>query len=607
MSVGEIKQRVISVYSADITDQISKLGKIEDAEKKLAGTRKKGTDDAIKQLADLGHAMGTLGKIGSGIWSAYESSMEQAKLANASMGISIDNLAKASGGLQTRMELMNFAAKMSHSAFALSESQMITATKAIRELTREGYNQEEATKKVTDALLKLSGDSLKDLGIRVRENTTDAGKFNAIMDSLGGKAKQLHGETRTASEEMKAFGTTTTDAFDSIKSSIGRLVSAMGPLLKQVGWIVEKAAGALEHSAGSDGWDIILGATGASWVGDDIAKAKRAGQIANPAAAIASGWLGLNVPGAVNPAGDGIARTPTASGPTFDWGAVGRGFAEMTKNGLAQLKLAPESAHAIAKAIVEADLRQGNRFSKDNESSVSDLETWRSGESEKESAQFWGGLKNYVTDFEGVMTTAMTSIAGNAVSVMDGIPKGPTALEKMFGTLTDIDGYKVASSALTASVTAGYDAMVDGSQSFRKAFQTSIADSLKALGGKLSVAAIAETAEGLASLAIGPIGGVSAGHHFASAAMFSAGAVAAGVAAHSLGTSAMASSANASSSSGSSGGSSGRGSGGSGDNRPIIIVAGDDFTRKTDRMRAIDARRLIDQGLLQAGYTPGGE
>lgn len=62
-----------------------------------------------------------------------------------------------------------------------------------------------------------------------------------------------------------------------------------------------------------------------------------------------------------------------------------------------------------------------------------------------------------------------------------------------------------------------------------KAAARAISQTLKALGKEYAVKALGETAYGLASLALGPIGGVSAADHFAAAATFGLAALAAGV------------------------------------------------------------------------------
>lgn len=111
--------------------------------------------------------------------------------------------------------------------------------------------------------------------------------------------------------------------------------------------------------------------------------------------------------------------------------------------------------------------------------------------------------------------------------------KDQSFMESVFGKLGEVDLYKSAFDGLTGAVTAGYDAMVDGTMSFGAAFKKSIADALKALGGQMLVEALKETAYGIASLARYDYG--AAGLHFKSAAGFGLGAAAAGVVASGLG------------------------------------------------------------------------
>lgn len=66
-------------------------------------------------------------------------------------------------------------------------------------------------------------------------------------------------------------------------------------------------------------------------------------------------------------------------------------------------------------------------------------------------------------------------------------------------------------------------------KNFGQAVASGIQEALKALGRQFATQALGETAAGLASLALGPVGGVSAGAHFAAAAAFAAAALAAGV------------------------------------------------------------------------------
>lgn len=77
-----------------------------------------------------------------------------------------------------------------------------------------------------------------------------------------------------------------------------------------------------------------------------------------------------------------------------------------------------------------------------------------------------------------------------------------------------------------------YDNIEHGKKAFEgfgTAVKKGISEALKALGKQFAVQAIGEGAAGIASLALGPVGGISAAAHFAAAAGYGAAAVAAGV------------------------------------------------------------------------------
>jgi hypothetical protein len=185
-------------------------------------------------------------------------------------------------------------------------------------------------------------------------------------------------------------------------------------------------------------------------------------------------------------------------------------------------------------------------------------------------------------------------------------------LEKVFGKIDDFQQYKAVMdtaqatwNSLTAGVGAGYEAMVTGSQSFGKAFKHAMGDSLLASGKQMQIEAIKEGAMGVASLALGPIGGASAGQHFAAAALFEAGAIAAGVAAHELG---------AGGGTGSAGGKGGAGSVPSvaNSNAPApapttreVVIVDDPFAAPTTRQRANNIDRALRAAVGNSGTRKG--
>jgi hypothetical protein len=140
-------------------------------------------------------------------------------------------------------------------------------------------------------------------------------------------------------------------------------------------------------------------------------------------------------------------------------------------------------------------------------------------------------------------------------------------------------------------------AFVSGDKAKRASLRQTTHDILEALATQAYSRAIFETAEGLASLALGPIGGASAGLHFAAAGMFTAVGTGAALAARAVGTSSTGSAgAGAGGGSGistSTSGSGGFGSNGtrstpSQSNQPVIININTTFGDKVSIGRAVN-------------------
>ncbi|MDX2093803.1 MAG: hypothetical protein SFX73_38560 [Kofleriaceae bacterium] len=175
--------------------------------------------------------------------------------------------------------------------------------------------------------------------------------------------------------------------------------------------------------------------------------------------------------------------------------------------------------------------------------------------------------------------------------------EGPTLLDRLFGDVEAIDAQAAAIMALggawngvASGISAGYAALVDGTGSAAEAAKRAIADTLKAEGASMAVLAIKETGLGVASLALGPIGGASAAAHFKAAAVLAGGAVLAGAAASALGTSNSVAAAQARGSAPAS-----APSGGSAQTAPqtqVTIVTGDALSDDSPRMRRLKAERM---------------
>jgi hypothetical protein len=171
-------------------------------------------------------------------------------------------------------------------------------------------------------------------------------------------------------------------------------------------------------------------------------------------------------------------------------------------------------------------------------------------------------------------------------------------VETVFGSIDQISMTDAGLQALggtwdsvTGSVMAGFGAMIDGSASFGAAFKQALGAGLKAQAMELGVLALKETGLGIASLALGPLGGVSAGAHFKAAAVFAGAATLAGFSSHALGGGASAAAA-----SGARSYASGGGSGAANNNEPTrIIVYADAFAHDSERGKRAQAEKIVSR------------
>jgi hypothetical protein len=184
-------------------------------------------------------------------------------------------------------------------------------------------------------------------------------------------------------------------------------------------------------------------------------------------------------------------------------------------------------------------------------------------------------------------------------------------LESAFGPIEQFDVYKQGFEALGAAfdvfgnaVGASYRAIVTGQGGVGAAFKKMAADGMLAAGTASMVDGARELALGFGSLALGPLGGVSAAAHFKSAAMHAAVAAGAGLAARGLGAGSTPSAAKpgAGEQAGGGGSSGGGGGGGSSGDRalaPIVVVVGDQFGMLSNRQQSLYAQEAVDRAVRE--------
>lgn len=612
MGLLDIRQTVLTEYRADTKQMKAALKDLSGEEKKLAEQRladaerqNKSIEESNKRWATAGKVIGAVGAAAGIAYVSLKAHAQESRLAAAAAGADIDRLAKASGGLQTRMQLLEFAAKAQHGAFKLNNEQMETAQKAIRALTQAGYDQAEVTQKVTDAIVKLEGDGLKDFGIRVRESKTDTEKFTAVMDALAGSAGAVDESGNAAGESIARAGVKFEDAFDSIKVSIGSMVAEMGPLIEAAAELAGVAAKLTNKIA--QGWS-HLGAMGATALGDRDALKKY-----NLTWDEQAGDYYLN---------SGLDQYRRHGGTTLGYafgqasGNLGRQGAGELLGGFQQLGAdllgMGRGALGAAGNVRFSSRRGGSKgaAAPDPFAGYSDFQ----GFGEIAGTGLDDRLSQGKADFAAF--TAAAAAAGDAMrekaAGIDRInlafadaqqalleyeaKQQQTFLEGTFGKLEDFNLYANAFQTLTGAVGSSLEAWITGSKGAGDAFKEFLADAVKGLAVQMGIEALKHGAYAIGSAAFGNFAGAAT--HAKAALAFAGGSALAAVAARELGQSTGQWAGPAGGGAAAAAPSVRGSSAGSGSSEPTrIIVYADAFAEDSERGRREQAKKIVKRAM----------
>lgn len=616
MALSDLTRRVITRFEA-VTDGLEAgAAKVNDAVSKVgsgAVSMGEGFAEGVKSgteaLAKLNLAMDGINKVVDFAKESFKVYADDLRLQAAAGAADIEKLSEATNGLANEHELLTFAAKAQHGMFQLNQEQMETVEQAMLRLTRAGFDQQDVTDKLTNAVVSLKTKGLDKLGIAVKDGTTDTEKFNNIMDALAKKANASDTATASAGESVQKMGVQWHDALEMLKKSIGELIVSLQPLLEMMATAIEYGAKSKQYIPGGGS-----GLTGApAFLGNKGAEALRNLQISQSQKQTDS--LLANLDADNRPTDEDAAASGFGSFVASANGALNQlvtadpwsQTADVIGAHLTAAKKKYDTALERAKAMNEARKKLSDEVAK---STTDDLVKQLGDQVDTSVSGSLGGYSAVMNQGMGVSSdiTSTMLVASRVQQQAAGYKayndkQTKSFLEGMFGKLEEFNAYKEAFGMISGAATTAFNAMVDGNQSAGEAVKHFIADQLKALGGRMLVRGLEEVAEGIASLASYQYPAAAA--HFESAAAFGAGAAIAGIAANSIGTSASAASsagsASASAPSAGTGGASSSSSSGTGP-PPAIIVYGDSFSDGDFRSRQIKAKKMV---ALALGSTTG--
>jgi hypothetical protein len=612
MALFDTTAQVITVFKADTADMKAGLKELKGHEKDLlkaqidaAEARNKTYSDWIKDLGNVNQALELVGKAVQFGKEAFKAYSEGLRMSAAAGFTNIEALKKASLGMRTEHELMTFAAQTQHGVIKASQADMELAQKAMVGLTRAGFDQEDVTKKITEAMIKLNVGALDDFGIKIKEGKTPLETYSNLMKALSDEAKGVDPAFRSNAEGVEAFGVTIQDSLTRMKQSLGELVVAMEPLLTKLAQAVEKVTYLVDKIPGMSGGPL-----------DFLPEELRGTLFSGALDLLPQGEKTRAIPFSswTNQYGD-ASKVPQAPGPaTFDAGTFATFMAgvigELEKKGKAggsgglnpggydKLNIGRDTAGPMlgfSTAIGSAaDYRQYDSFGFEDTGGA-----FIKAEGERLSAEELERTKKLTEDW--------------AANLEKYRQQEKSLLESMIGPVSEFDvyaeGFKMLGETMQVAGGAWSNALKEigtSTDSLGKIAKKAFGTIVQGIGEKLAAQSASHLVEALANTVL--LNPVEAGKHYAAAGIYGAGAIAAFATAKAMGAGGGAQPAKPSG--GAAAGGAGGGSGYAGDpngryvkqEQPKIFVIGQSFGRSSVRERAREARETVSYAM---GYVGG--
>ncbi len=586
MALGTIKQNILIDVEADTDDAVSNLKKL----KRETDSAMSGVMASIKEaISSVGALDGTFARLKSGLGEAMgivskfsgalRGYAEDQKLAANTASFDIGRISAAMKGLKTETEIMTQVSQLNRGEQKLTQQQMELVTTAIAGFEKQGLEAGKAVDIVRQAVVQLSTDGLKEMGINVDKTGLDMNRqadrgelLKRVLDSLTVSSRDFANAQLTAGEQAVKAAVKMEDAIDRLQRNARRGAAEAASFIDKASQaFVEQAGGGLAGQI-QDNNDQLYRPSQvyANWQTQGTNLGWQAGvdQLKRQFGDTVGGFRGL---------GGDIGSAFAGAGPVnSNTGSRSAGAVRTVQQALAQLSnaLAADVGGATGQLSTSLGAAAGgnadifgadvtNRFFQEESSRRYSAQDMVNAETQARIEQQRALAESIIG------TTSATDIAAQA-----------------FGTFSSAAGDAFLN-AMTGAESFG--------TGMKKAFGQAVAGASK----MMFVSGIQEAALGLASLALGPLGGVSAAMHFKAAAAFGAGAVVAGAIAGQLGVGGSGASGGASFGGGGASQAAPISTGGASASAPAtntVMIIGDPFDTETNsRRRQANAKRIVER------------
>lgn len=483
----------------------------------------------------LGGIQSGLALIGQGLDMAkFSGQMKQLETVTNLSSEAMNRLKDAVDGSLTKMQIMQLAARGMNSDLNLSTDEMEQLFKAADNLADKGIG--ETTSNVEALMTALKGNTrhLRELGIVIDETTLKSKGMAAIWDRIFGIAGEELSESSVA-KEADRMAANLQDAIDRLKVTLGDLVVKLEPFINLLAQTIGAFADFLAHPAASRTREEVESRLSEKSDGELLAMGTEAAraEFARRRRRASGIFTELEEQDIFEEGAISMAPKET---PLLISKEQRQKMEEERKKDLAAAKQAAAEAH-------REEIRRFEEIIKTNAKYFADIE-----EQEKEHLERQLQIKEAVEEEirRGDAEQARRDIERKKSEIEREIEieqktedarRRAKEISDSFVVSAEREVFMDTWNSMSEASLAALDAALTSGDGIAKAWKMAAAGALKAMAVESAVRALYETGLGVASLAFGPIGGVSAGAHFKAAAIFAGAAVAAGAGAAALGAS----------------------------------------------------------------------
>lgn len=247
MGIVDAINSVVGIkYKADIAQAKAAVKELSGEQKKAAKEQAEALEKQGKASEDMASQYAKGAAIIAGAFLAAKDGLEalrlDTRLSLGSVGIDIDRLDQAYGGLKTRIELLTLAQAGSSGAWQLNTQQIAAVIEGMRALEKRGYESSEVFTQFTEVLKKGKLEGLDKFGLSTKDLGSSSENLRSLMKQLAGQIDQVGGNFDKAGDNATRAGAKMEDALFRLREAAG--LTLMG--LEAIGeWFGTTAARAI--------------------------------------------------------------------------------------------------------------------------------------------------------------------------------------------------------------------------------------------------------------------------------------------------------------------------------------------------------------------------